>query len=346
MKRVISKFGAYTNHITALSKDRSVKSDDQAKLKGYYNRWTEAKYLLGCALFIDLLTPCAIFSKCMQSDEVDILGALTSVLKTLKETDKLATKPLDQWPTYANTVGKCTNEEGHTVYQCQRLKKYSEAQSYYSSKYEEYCHSVSHCIKSRLSWSDLQLMRDIIFMLSSHGWEKLIEEGNDIDMSAIDRLVNRFTAPLEGAQADPDVIKAEFSDMIAYAVQYIALSSLDYHSVWWRLFHAPNSAEWSNVLVLAELLFSLPASNGKLERVFSVLGTVKVDKRSRLTNESLDDLLLLKSDKVPLTSFNADPSIDLWWSAKARRPSQKERKEYRPRRSDCPSTSPADKKTQ
>ena len=104
-------------------------------------------------------------------------------------------------------------------------------------------------------------------------------------------------------------------------------------------FHAPNSAEWSNVLVLAELFFSLPASNEKLERVFSTLGTVKVDKRSRLTNQSLDDLLLLKSDKIQLSDFLPDPSIDLWWSAKARRPSWKERKEYRPRSSDRLSTS-------
>ena len=339
MKRVISKFGAYTNHIAALSEDGSVKSSDRARLKGYYSKWIEAKYLLGCALFVDLLTPCAIFSKCMQSDEVDILGALTCLLKTLKETDKLSSKPLAQWTTYAATLRKCTEEDGHTVYQCQQLKKYSEAQRYYSSKYEEYCHSVSQCIKSRLSWSDLQLMRDIIFLLSTHGWEKLVEE--DSDMAAIDRLVERFAAPLEAAQAGTDVIKNEFCEMIAYAVQYIALSSLDYHSVWWRLFHAPNSAEWANVLILAELLFSLPASNGKLERVFSTLGTIKVDKRSRLTNESLDDLLLLKSSGTPLASFNADPSIDLWWSAKTRRPSQKERKEYRPRRlsSSRPSTS-------
>ena len=60
--------------------------------------------------------------------ERGLQGALTSLLKTLKETDKLATKPLDQWPTYVTTVRKCTDEEGHTVYQYQRLKKYSEAQ--------------------------------------------------------------------------------------------------------------------------------------------------------------------------------------------------------------------------
>ena len=57
----------------------------------------------------------------MQSKEVDILGALTGLLKTLKETDKLASKPLDQWPTYAATLRKCTEEERHTVYQCQNL---------------------------------------------------------------------------------------------------------------------------------------------------------------------------------------------------------------------------------
>ena len=52
-----------------------MKSTDRAKLKGYCNRWTNAKYVLGCAVFIDLLTPSATFSKTMQSDELDILAA-------------------------------------------------------------------------------------------------------------------------------------------------------------------------------------------------------------------------------------------------------------------------------
>ena len=86
-----------------------------------------------------------------------------------------------------------------------------------------------------------------------------------------------------------------------------------------------------NVLVLAELLFSLPASNGKLERVFSTLGTIKVDKRSRLSNQALDDLLLIKNNDIPLVKFSPDPCIDLWWQGKVRRPSQKKRKDYKKR---------------
>ena len=59
---------------------------------------------------------------------------------------------------------------------------------------------------------------------------------------------------------------------------------LNYNFVWWRLFHAPTSAEWSNAHILAKLLLSLLASNRKLECTFSLVGTKKY-KRSCLTNQ-------------------------------------------------------------
>ena len=96
-------------------------------MKGYYTKWTERKYLLGCALFIDLLTPCSIISKEMQIDDVDILSALNSLLRTIKEIDKLSSKSLDQWPTYAATLKKVKVEEGKETYQCQQIKKFSDA---------------------------------------------------------------------------------------------------------------------------------------------------------------------------------------------------------------------------
>ena len=89
---------------------------------------------------MDVLIPCMIFSKSMQND---VIGTLTGLLKTPKEADKLASKPFDQWSTYAATMSKCTTEEdGNTVYQMQKLKGYSEAESYFSFDCEEYCHSV------------------------------------------------------------------------------------------------------------------------------------------------------------------------------------------------------------
>lgn len=147
----------------------------------------------------------------------------------MKETDKLGSKPLDQWTTYAATLSNITEENSTKVYQCQELKHFCEVVNLYSSKYEDYRSRVSDCIKSRVSWSGLELMRDIIFMLSIHDWEKALEEDN---MAAINWLVEMFAVPLQGAQANTEEIVKEFREMISYATQYIALAVLDYHSVW------------------------------------------------------------------------------------------------------------------
>ena len=119
------------------------------------------------------------------------------------------------------------------------------------------------------------------------------------------------------------VILDEFNSALS---NFISLSTLDYQSVRWRLFNSPNSSEWSNILTLATLLFTLPASNGKLQRSFSQLNIIKTNKRASLGNETLNDLLTLNSWKGPLENFSA---IKLWWEAKQRRPNQSQRKDYK-----------------
>ena len=67
----------------------------------------------------------------MQADKMDILGALRNLLQNVKETNKLNTKPLDQWPTYAAMLKKITlNEDGEAVYQGQALQRFSEAKGF------------------------------------------------------------------------------------------------------------------------------------------------------------------------------------------------------------------------
>ena len=133
--RILSKFGAYTNHLAALSKDSTLKSIDRAKMKGFYGRWIDGKYILGCALFVDLFAPCAILSKFMQQDDLDIQAALTGLLNSVKELDKLKSKPLTQWPTFAATLSKCTVDNESTTYQCQELKNFFVAKTYYENHY-------------------------------------------------------------------------------------------------------------------------------------------------------------------------------------------------------------------
>ena len=55
--RLVNRYGAYVNHLTALTEDSTVKTCDKQKLKCYVCRWWPSKTLLGCALFHDLLKP-------------------------------------------------------------------------------------------------------------------------------------------------------------------------------------------------------------------------------------------------------------------------------------------------
>ena len=274
----------------------------------------------------------------MQADELDILGALTYLLRTVKETNKLNAKSIEQWPTYAATLKKVSNENGEWVYQGQVLKNVSEAKSLFESCYQEYCMCVTARIHTRLSWSDLQLFRDIIFMLGTQGWQKIVDEQidegqesaeSDNPLKAIDRLVERFRVPLEGVAAEVSEIRSEFEAIVVYATQFISLSTMEYRSVWWRLFHAPNSLEWCNILNLASLHFSLPVSNVKLERTFSQVNLIKCSKTTSLSNDTLSDLLIINTDKVPLQEFSPKAAIDLWKDAEDRKPSHGPRGQYK-----------------
>ena len=214
------------------------------------------------------------------------------------------------------------------MYQCQELKRFNEAETFFSRHHEEYCTQLTDCLRTRLQWSDLDVIRDIISTLAVQGWEKILEEDSSIDF--IDRLVHKFSTPLHGAQIDVTKIREEFEFILQYAVQYISLATLDYRAAWWRIFHAPTAAEWTNALAfLIQLLFSLPASNGIIEHAFSEMNVIKTSKRNLLTNESLDDLLLLSIEGPPLKHFCPDSAIDLWWKEKMRRLHQNPRKPYK-----------------
>lgn len=181
-----------------------------------------------------------------------------------------------------------------------------------------------------MKWSDLDLIRDMILILETQGWQKIVDE-NESQPTGIEAVVNvgvKFKTPLESAGVSIEELRTEFMDVLEHATQFISLSTLNYQEVWWKIFHSPYASEWSNILTLVQLLLSLPASNGKLERIFSTMKLIKSDKRCSLTNDSLDDLLLLNADKMPLSHFNPDKSIELWWADKTRRPNQRSRKPY------------------
>ena len=59
----------------------------------------------------------------MQEDELNLLAALNFLLRTIKKTDRLSSKSLEQWPVFNSTPQKLTDEVGETnIYQLYKLK--------------------------------------------------------------------------------------------------------------------------------------------------------------------------------------------------------------------------------
>ena len=89
------------------------------------------------------------------------------------------------------------------------------------------------------------------------------------------------------------------------------------------------------MLLLCELIFSLPFSNGIVERVFSVLKLIKTDKCTNLSVGMLRDLLEIKVEGPAFDDFRPWPAVELWWKdyKTTRRSNQFPQKEYRPRES-------------
>ena len=104
--------------------------------------------------------------------------------------------------------------------------------------------------------------------------------------------------------------------------------------MWYKLHTTPDARKWPNILLLSQLLFSLPFTNSIVERAFSKLKVVKTDRRTSLLTSTLDDLMEINVEGPTPESFSADDAVQLWWADRMRRPNQGARKQYQSRATD------------
>ena len=82
--------------------------------------------------------------------------------------------------------------------------------------------------------------------------------------------------------------------------------------MWWKLFKSPDASAWTNVLTLIELIFTIPFSNGRLERCFSQLKLVKTNRRC--TEDCLDHLVRIRIEGPPLDKWDPKYAVHCWWT--------------------------------
>ena len=333
-------------HLTALVSDPTVKAADRCKLTGYLRKWSHGSMLIGCSMYVDILKAPSILSLTLQDDGVDIIQGIKSILKAVSSLQSLSKESPKEWSTVKLILSRITEEGSNKVYQGSTLSGYTEAVlSSCSAQAKADLEKLDGRLKERLSWSDTKLLRSMIVFLDTRSWaiarsssHSEDEEMMDIDdrahiKEAVEYILTFFREPLEAKGMSVFSLQDELEEVVDFYRQYLDTQGQDYRKVWYKLFTAPDARKWPNVIMLSELLFSLPFVNGQVERAFSTMKIIKTDRRNCLHTTTLDDLMEINVEGPSFESFSAEHAVKLWWEDCTRRPNQTFRKVYRKRSS-------------
>ena len=315
--RLIDRFGAYISHLSSLTEDSTVRAVDKQKITGYIRKWRDAKMLFGCAYFYDILKPMSVLCKALQADEVCVVQALESILKTSKAVEKVKETAFEDLPSVRKVHLRIKQDDSTYTYQGADLFGYTEAIAYFTNHHQKHTDLVQSCLKERMTSQENELLTHTLNILATQGWAR--DDDAAFGYLALQYLSERFQVPLQHANVDSAALQGEWDEIVDYAKRYLNIATEENSSIWWKLFNSPTSKDWSNILGLVELLFSLPMSNGHLERVFSQLKIIKTNRRTGLGENRLDSLLRIVTTGPPLSQWDASGAVELWWSDKKRR---------------------------
>ena len=198
------------------------------------------------------------------------------------------------------------------------MTNYQGVITFLRSHQAEYMEAVQDCLRDRLKLQHADVLTHSLTILATCGWQK--GEDGSFAHRALESMSTRFRVPLEKAGVDCSLIQEEWED---YAKHYLNLVQESYTVILWKLFNFADANKWQNILTIVELLFCLPLSSGRLERLFSQLKLIKSDRRSSLGEDQLDQLLRIALDAPPLSKWDASGAVQLWWNDKTQRPPTK-----------------------
>jgi hypothetical protein len=239
------------------TEDKSFEGVDRQQFKGWLKKWQQAQIPLLSCLFIEILSPAKVLSLAFQDEEIDIVKSILRIKVAKQQLDRLERKNLEDLPTITRFLEKVEEDNGRFLYQNVALHAFQEAKDFTKKAKNVLLGKIKHVMETRLEVAENKVVIHAATVLNTEGWEQYDEDGEE-DLSfadnVLEKLYNHFKDPLSQA-----------------GLLGSLLGSL--------------SEEWNMVLLLVELPFSIPISNAKVERLFSLMKRVKTDSRASL-NES------------------------------------------------------------
>lgn len=218
-------------------------------------------------------------------------------------------------------LSRIETEGTSKVYQGATLLHYDDETFFRCSKQVlEDLQNLSESIKHRLAWSDIKLLRSILAFLDTRSWttpripiDSVADDKAEI-REAMEYIVTVFREPLEAKDACIFSLQDELDEIVDFYRKYLENQAEGYRKVWYKLFTAHGARKWPNVILVSELIFSLPFTNSRVERAFSTMKIVKTNRRTSLLSSTLDDLMEISAEGPELENFSADHAVQLWWS--------------------------------
>lgn len=158
---------------------------------------------------------------------------------------------------------------------------------------------ISHCVRDR--FDDLETM-DVMKgsrILDFNLWpteELVLETFGDLEISLM-------------VEISISAIPTEWNSFKHYWKQ-----TLQGNTDVWPLLLTCYHEKFPNLCHLIEIIHVFRVSNAKVERGFSTMRRIKTDWRSRLAEETLDHLMRISIDGVPLSEFNPIPVVQQFFS--------------------------------
>ena len=146
---------AYITHLTALTEDASLRSEDRELFKGYLRKWMQYRTIFGYALYVDILKQASILSLSLQGSGLDIVLGINNILKSVTALKNLAKQDPLEWPTVKLLLGRIKEADGETSYQGATLVNCT-SESHEKAKREavQDLSELNNKMRERLAWSD------------------------------------------------------------------------------------------------------------------------------------------------------------------------------------------------
>ena len=179
-----------------LSSDKTLKSSDQAKLKGYLRKWKSGKLFVYACFFLDLLQPAAVLSQAFQAEDVDAVTVSFAMSTMKKELDSLRHKEVHKLQMVRHYLDRVENEE----YQGEELLPFTDAIADLSEHATYYVNLLTDAMEARPGGStDIASISSI---LNCEAWDYRSSRNESMD-EVILHYVSHFQEPLQqhGLQA-------------------------------------------------------------------------------------------------------------------------------------------------